>query len=668
MAGRFVRIGGVFCAALALCVWAVAAFALPALAGGALRSALRDIGFPQVSIEKIEAGFRFARFRTIALDPDSLSSIGAIEVSFSPADLLATGKIREILVSDLVLTADYSSDAPPSLAGWGGSYTGHGGSFSGHEPPFERMTLRNARLDVATDSGGIGLTGDVAATVDANGDLAFQSKFSAAQYQASFDLTLSGALEKSGNWSLAAQIAEGKLAFDGLKVSRISGWIDAKSGEKDGPPSLTGQIAAGSIMGGLVRLQELTATLEGTPQSPKISLDGKAAGVPGLTLRATMENGAIEADIAAREPSDLADYLRLAAEAAGQKLDPALIPQRFSGVNLRVTRGPESADAVDASRRFTLALSDSEETLSLHSDLLWNPKERSLSGLFETGTIPAALAFRLFPSVLPQGWRARGGSLNGQGQFTATFAEGGAKISGPANILLDDLDLENEEGSSVSGLSGRLIFESLVPAATKGFQKLTAARADAGLPLESVQARVKIGSDGSISVHDASAILAGGSVRLEDSSLRKGRLIQPTRVHLENIDLARAARLYDAKALAPSGLIDGTLTLSPGPAGRIDLSGALESRAPGGEIRYDPDPVPAFLAGSDPGLETARVALRDFRYETFGVTLEGTLGGDLRAGLSAKGTSPSAFGQRPIELNLTVEGAVLPLFRLSHTP
>lgn len=653
-------------ASLALFLWGAGAFLLPLLAENRLRATLRDLGFTEVSIGAVEADLGSVAFRTIAFDPDSLSAIGAIEAHFSLPDLVFRGKLRDVTISGVALTADYSEGNPLTLAGWSGSFSGQGGAFSVHDLPFERLTLRNASLDIATDAGGIGMSGDAAITTGTDGTVALQAQIKGAQYQASFALSVKGTLDKNGAWTFAAEIADGKIALDALKVSRIAGWLDIKSGTDGRPASLTGQIAAGMIASGLIRLQEMTATLEGTPAAPRVTIDGKAAGVPGLTFRATLPgDGTASAAIIPEKPGDLAEYLRLAGEASGQPLDPSLIPRTFSGLNLQISRDTAPVQN-DTARRFTLKLSDTDKTLSLRSDLLWDGTQRSLSGTIETGAVPAVLATRLYPALLPDGWSATNGTLSIQGQFSAANDKNrNLKISGPVRLILDKIDLENEEKKTISDLSGRIVFENLLPLATKGFQKITAARADLGLPLETVQIRVSIGSNGSTEVQDASAALAGGTVSADPVRLMPGKPFPPIALHIRDVDLEKTARAFSAKDLKTSGIVDGDLTLTRDKAGRFSLRGKLTGRAPGGLIRYDPETVPAFLSGDDPGLETTRQALRDFRYDNLSLDIDGPLDGSLKAQISASGTNPAAFGTRPIELNLAIEGAIAPLLRLS---
>lgn len=652
-------------------------FSLPILAESRLRAVLRDAGFPEISIGSVDAGLSAVSFRNIALDPESLSVIGAIDARFSLWDLVLKGVLRDVRIANVTLTAEYSTDSPGSLSGWSGSFTGHKGAFSGHsgsftvhDLPFDHLTISAVSLDIATDAGGIGVTGDAEITRDPDGPARLLARIKAAQYQASFDLSLNGTLDPEGNWSLSAEIADGKIALDPFKINRIAGQITMDSGKNGAPSSLSGQIAAGRIADGLIQLQEMTATLAGSPEAPKVTVEGRAAGVSGLSFRVAMPgDGSASADLISENPGDLAEYLRLAGKAANQPLDPTLIPQTFSGLSLRIVPKKEEGgtSSGNAEHRFSVALSNPEKTLSLRSDLQWSSTTHDISGIVETSAIPAPLVTHLFPSLLPAGWEATGGDIEIGGQFSsATDKETGLKISGPIKIRIDDVGLESTDKGTVSGLSGKIVFDTLYPLATRGFQDISAAQADIGLPLESVQTRVNIGASGVTELRDTRAQFAGGTVSADPFRLGKtGKSFPSIPIHVRDVDLEKAAHAFSAKDLKTKGMVDGDMVLTQTETGQFSLRGTLTGRTPGGLIRYDPQEIPAFLSGDDPGLETTRLALRNFQYNTLSIAFDGPLDGDLKTRLSASGTNPEAFGTRPVELNLAIEGAIAPLLRLS---
>jgi hypothetical protein len=66
-------------------------------------------------------------------------------------------------------------------------------------------------------------------------------------------------------------------------------------------------------------------------------------------------------------------------------------------------------------------------------------------------------------------------------------------------------------------------------------------------------------------------------------------------------------------------------------------------------------------------MQTVRTALSDFRYSAFEVSIEGSLDGSLKTGLKAVGKNPT-FEDRPINLNINLEGALLPALQQALQP
>lgn len=649
-------------AGLLIALGALSFLCAPLVAGASFRSAMAQAGFPEARFARASAGFSGARFETVALDPDGFSTIQSISVTYGIRDLIFRGRIRTLNVSGAVLTADWDPDTGPGLAGWAGrtDLKGSGPALSG-PLPFESVSFENIRLDMATSEGGITLEGNANLTSTPDGETALSASVEGKQYQLSLKTALSGKRVPDGSWSLEASVENGRINLKSGRFSRIDGWVSA-SGGPSVQPVLSGQLTAGKFAAGWVQMQSLSATLDGTPQAPHAIVTGTAAGVPGLNLSAELRPESLIATLNAQKPTDLRDYLTLAAKALGRPpLSERSIPKGFSALTLSARREsvPSGQPAV---RRYSVTLADAAKSLSARSDLMWDGA--TLAGTLETGPIALETLGALFPGFLPEGWRVASGSTQTQGQIAASWRTGGLRVDGPLKVRLTDVDLESDV-ATIKGGAGSLVFDSLVPPATTGVQTFTIKRADIGLPLENTSVRATVEPGGVVAVQSVSAGFAGG--RVDAGAFRiQGGGFENADVRLSGVDLARAVKAFRSQGVTLSGVLDGRMTLSKKPAGSILAHGQIKTRAPGGVVRYRPDPVPAFLAGDDPGLVTARLALENLQYETLSVVFKGPLDGDMETQLSARGLNEEAFGARPVELNLNLQGAIFPLFRLAR--
>src|SRR5690606_25639737 len=95
------------------------------------------------------------------------------------------------------------------------------------------------------------------------------------------------------------------------------------------------------------------------------------------------------------------------------------------------------------------------------------------------------------------------------------------------------------------------------------------------------------------------------------------------------------------------------------PSVRIDKA-RLESDG-GGTIRYVSGEAEAALRSGGKGTELLFAALRDFRYQSLVMEMDGSTTGDLDAVLHISGANPDLYDGYPVELNVNVGG---PLMRL----
>lgn len=631
-------------------------------AGIAFRSAMKSAGFPAARYESLSFGAGGASFDHVVLDADSFSTIENVFATYTLRGLLFGGKIETLSLKNAVLTGEWRSGAAPSIAGWvpGGKPDAPlslPGTF-----PFSSLNIDTLRLDLDTPEGGITLRTNAALSVSPQGEATFQASMEGKQYQLSLKAALSGKRSADGKWSVEANIENGRINLESFTFSRIDGWISASGGPGTPEPTLSGQLTAGKLAAGWVQMQSLNAALDGTPEAPHLIANGAAAGVPGLALALEVKNDALNATLSAAGKTDLRDYLALTAKSLKRPAPPLqAIPKGFSALSLRLTREPTPANQPGL-RRYSLSLSDAGKTLDAYSDLMWDGK--TLAGTVQTGPVALEAAALLFPAALPDGWQITDGTCDVQGQIAATYDSTGLRIDGPLKIKLKDVDADSPV-VRIEKANGSFVFDSLTPPVTTGFQTLTVGRADIGLPIDDVSADIKMDPSGIVTVQNAGGDFAGGRIEAASFDIQGGAF-RGLDVRLSDIDLTRAVKAFRAKDMSLSGTLDGRMSLSGKPGEPVYAQGRIEARAPGGLVRYAPDPVPAFLAGDDPGLETARLALENLAYEALSIDFKGPLGGDMETHLIARGYNSKAFGDRPVELNLNLQGAILPLFQLAR--
>lgn len=221
----------------------------------------------------------------------------------------------------------------------------------------------------------------------------------------------------------------------------------------------------------------------------------------------------------------------------------------------------------------------------------------------------------------------------------------------------------------VEGVDGDVPLVGLPPVTpTPG--RLEIDRVVAGSELREGIVRFRIDETPHVLVDDAVFRFSGGSFgltgRLDPAAER-----QRMHVSLRRIDVDLLLAEVDVPGLTGSGRIDGDFdAIFGGGTLRIE-GGEVTSKGDGGWIRYRPPGQPRPEITRPEGLDLARTALDNFRYQSLGGTLAGDAGGDLKGDLKLslrlEGANPDLYDGHPIKLDFNLNGPFLGLLRSADT-
>jgi hypothetical protein len=240
----------------------------------------------------------------------------------------------------------------------------------------------------------------------------------------------------------------------------------------------------------------------------------------------------------------------------------------------------------------------------------------------------------------------------------------GAALTSRGTITLKDIGATTPN-FTLEGLSATIGLTSLRPLSTAGDQVVTMKKLMVGVPL--TDGRVTFGLDrhNKLDIADAHWSIAGGTVGTYDQQLDLYVPDQNLGVVVRAVDLAELLNLMNVSGLSAEGKVEGVIPLRrTKDIIRIE-HGVLQTSAPG-VLRYDPADTPSFLQGQ-PGEGTAilREALKDFRYQTLSLTIDGLLGGEEQIKVSLNGANPTLYGGVPVALNINLSGALDSIARSS---
>jgi hypothetical protein len=290
---------------------------IPTMGQNRLIDRLENAGFRGVTIGTISYDMGGLRAENVTLDPHGFDKVATIEARYSWPKFLSSGKVDEIKVSGLMLSRSgkETSLVMQSL-------------LQNLTRAFEnRLIIDKAILDFTTLFGELRFTLD--ATVEPQtGDGAPQkviARVAANQYQLGFVSNWSGTLSPEGALSMSAEIADGRLHFGPVEITRYAGWVTLEAGGEQF--SLQSQIDAGGAATFKIPMQDISLVTDITGSANTVLFRSSMAGLNDVTLTSDWtrgQNKVNQFDVTLKGQNMQAFFERIAAERQG-----ASIPDTF---------------------------------------------------------------------------------------------------------------------------------------------------------------------------------------------------------------------------------------------------------------------------------------------------------------------------------------------------
>jgi len=251
------------------------------------------------------------------------------------------------------------------------------------------------------------------------------------------------------------------------------------------------------------------------------------------------------------------------------------------------------------------------------------------------------------------------GGLSGQGRINWNGAD---NVTSTGEFTIRDLDLAAAFGP-VTGMNGTIVFTDLLGLQTAPGQSLTLESVNPGILVENGVIRYQLLPDKLVKVERGEWPFMGGRLILQETILNFGRP-SPKRLTFEVVGLD-AKTFVDSmgfKELAATGTFDGVLPMIFDDEGGRIVGGRLDSREGGGTLAYNGVVNRANL-GMMGGF--AFDALRDLRYKSMIIRLDGHLDGEFATRMTIEGvglgnTSTQqlikAINKIPFKFNVTIKG------------
>jgi hypothetical protein len=251
------------------------------------------------------------------------------------------------------------------------------------------------------------------------------------------------------------------------------------------------------------------------------------------------------------------------------------------------------------------------------------------------------------------------GGLSGQGRINWT---GDGNVTSTGEFAVSDMDLAASFGP-ITGMNGTIRFTDLLGMQTAPGQVVTLESINPGILVENGVIRYQLLPDNLVKIERGEWPFMGGRLVLQETILNFGRP-SPKRLTFEVIGLD-ARTFVDSmgfKELAATGTFDGVLPMIFDDEGGRIVGGRLDSRPGGGTLAYN-----GVVNRANLGMigSFAFDALRDLRYKSMIIRLDGYLDGEFATRMTIEGvglgnTSTQqllrAINRIPFKFNVTIKG------------
>lgn len=620
-------------------------------------SLLHKNGFPVAQIEGLSLYPNGITIDLISLDANEFSTIEDMQIGFSWFHLLSGRRIDSLSATSIAISGEIDEASRLTIAGWDATFPE--GNKTSFLLPVQKLALEKITLDLETPQGSLRTEGKVSLQTPEGGQKqSWQASLHARQKQLSFAASLSGNLFADGHWTLNAEVQDGDVDIPSLQLSRLTGWIDAGKSAADKPPTYAGQIAAGRVNIGPVLFQNPQIAFD-TAKSERIIFEARPSGFPDIAISGKWTDSPvapIDVSFFATKGTDIPVLFALSDEKK-KVLDPWLAAASPINLNLKTSFDDLKPDSIGAA----FFLKTGSASAELFGNLSYDKSKETLRLNLPEATLSAEQISSLLPKETTKASLASG-ILKFWGAPQIDFSTDPVAVTGPLA-----LDLQGASGTwnnyPFEGLSGQAEFSSLIPWEIKTPAAATLTRIATGTPITDVATTFSGSHDKGLSVGAAKFGIGGGKAELTAFSLQKGGSAR-TELSVSGVDLRKlSAGFGDFQA---EGTLSGKFPIEIADSGVLIKSGKIESVSEG-SFRYAPDKFPAALQGDDPRMKTVREALSDFHFTALSLSLDGALNGELKTTLNAEGTNP-AFGERPIQLNLNLEGDLAAALRQALQP
>ncbi|WP_231756869.1 intermembrane phospholipid transport protein YdbH family protein [Microbulbifer elongatus] len=230
------------------------------------------------------------------------------------------------------------------------------------------------------------------------------------------------------------------------------------------------------------------------------------------------------------------------------------------------------------------------------------------------------------------------------------------------NIQLKDTALQYNSSFAV-GINGNVALKPINGHwATAQPTPISIEQVDTGIAIKNVHFALSLSETGDLTLGDFSAELLEGALTSNSLVWNIQGEERNSQLQFTGLAIGALAREMESTNFAASGLLDANIPLTTDRQGITVEKGTVQSRPPGGRLRYYGAFSPSML-GSNPQLKLLAGALEDYNYRDIHGTIDYPLSGGLTLNLKLTGRSKAIDANRDLIINLNLENNIPSMLR-----
>lgn len=272
---------------------------------------------------------------------------------------------------------------------------------------------------------------------------------------------------------------------------------------------------------------------------------------------------------------------------------------------------------------------------------------------------------RLQPHDLSDRLRGFFTDARGEAAAAADILIRDGRVSGSGWAELDEFGFQTLSFSRVSGVDGRVVFDSLFPLSTPPGQGFSVDEIDPGISLRNGVVRFQLVEGREARLESAIWPFAGGTLSVAPGAWRVAGGRNTVTVEAERISLQALSEELSVPGLYAEGTVSGRFPVEFSGGSAFIRNAKLVADSDGGRLSYT-GRVADQASSTNENVALAFQALENFEFEVLEIGADGDVAGDITVTARLLGQNADVLGGSAFDFNVSIDSQLAQLLSTSR--